>query len=71
MTTQAIKKKNYEVKIKTNFVLKGSNEIQNQIQVTYLNLIYHRTAGARTLNVRTKILFLITIIYNYIISTLL
>ena len=37
MTTQAIKKKNYEVKIKTNFVLKGSNEIQNQIQVTYLH----------------------------------
>ena len=37
MATQVFKKKIYEVKVETHFVLKPSNEIQNQIQVTYLN----------------------------------
>ena len=38
MTTQAFKKKIYEVKVKTYFVPKPSNEIENQILVSYLNL---------------------------------
>ena len=37
MSTQAFKKKIYEVKVETNFVLKPSIETQKKIQVTYLN----------------------------------
>ena len=37
MTTQGFKKRIYEVKVKTYFVLKPSNEIKNQILVSYLN----------------------------------
>ena len=38
MTTQGFKKGIYEVKVNTYFVLKPSNEIENQILVSYLNL---------------------------------
>ena len=37
MTTQAFKKRIYEAKVKTNFVLKPSIETQKQIEVIYLN----------------------------------
>ena len=37
MSTQAFKKRIYEVKVKTYFVLKPSIETQKQIQVIYLN----------------------------------
>ena len=37
MPTQVFKKRIYEVEFKTYFVLEPSIEIQNQIQVIYLN----------------------------------
>ena len=40
MTTKAVKKRIYEVKFKTYFVLKPSIETQNEVQVIYLNSIY-------------------------------
>ena len=59
MTTQAVKKKIYEVKVKTYFVLKPSSEIKNQILVSYLNLFYNLIQQARTSNFLDQILFLI------------
>ena len=37
MSTEAFKKKIYEAKVETHFVLKPSIETQKQIEVIYLN----------------------------------
>ena len=50
MSTQAFKKRIYEVKSKTYFVLQPSLETQNQIKVIHLNYICDWTVGARTWN---------------------
>ena len=57
MTTQAFKKRIYEVKFKTYFVLEPSNLIKNQRLVSYLNSIYNPMVEARTSNYLDEIHF--------------
>ena len=59
MMTQAFKKRIYEVKFKTSFVLEPSNLIKNQRLVSYLNSIYNTMVEARTSNYLDEVLFLI------------
>ena len=64
MATQVFKKRIYKVIIKTHFVLRPSIEIQNQIQVIYLNLIYDWTAEARNWTIQLFDFFLIASLYS-------
>ena len=63
MTTRAFKKKIYEVKVRTYFVLKPRIEIKNWILVSYLNSIYNLFLQARTSNYLAQNIFLIAKIY--------
>ena len=65
MVTQDFKERIYEVEIKSDFVLKPSIVIQNQVQVTNLNWIYDLTAKARTLKYLNEFLFLIANVFIF------
>ena len=59
VTTQAFKKRIYEVRFRTDFVLQPSKEIKNQVWVSCLNSIYNLIQEARSSNYLDERLFLI------------